>query len=142
MFILFGLAILLARRLSGAPTLGVADSAAMVAALEEVGIPGEGGDTGTAADRAADAAAAVSGTDGAERELDEGPEGEADQPIGAEDDLTSLLAPKGDLPAGAPPGLPTEVPPAATTEAPPAPPAAAPPAPPGPSTPDPTAPDA
>ena len=52
-FILLGLAIILVRRLSKAPTLLVVDSAAKVAALEPVGVPGEGGDV---AEEAADAA--------------------------------------------------------------------------------------
>jgi phosphatidylglycerol---prolipoprotein diacylglyceryl transferase len=97
-FIAVGILIIVVRRLRGAPTFLVADSAAMVAALDEIGVPGEGGDTGTAAEDAADAAAAQTASEAGSDEDDEGGDDAATEP---EDDLTSLLAPKAD--PGAPP---------------------------------------
>jgi phosphatidylglycerol:prolipoprotein diacylglycerol transferase len=96
-FILLGIAIIIVRHLRGAPTFLVADSAAMVAELEQVGVPGEGGDAG-ATDLAADAAAAVAATD------------QAAEDDAGKDELTSLLAPRVAEPAAptedaaAPPG--------------------------------------
>ena len=102
-FIVIGILILIVRRLRGAPTFLVADSAAMVAALEPVGVPGEGGeDADASADLAADAAAAeaaseAAGGDGA-GDADDAGDDEAEDDA-AEDDLTSLLAPKAEAPA-------------------------------------------
>lgn len=108
-FILTGLAILLIRRLRGAPTFLVADSAAKVAALEPVGVPGEGGvDADGAAELAADAAAA------ADTSESEGGAGEQDETDESDDDLTSLLAPKGE---GASEGSGAEKPPTEAREA-------------------------
>jgi hypothetical protein len=96
-FIVLGIAILVIRRLRGAPTFLVADSAAKVAALEPVGVPGEGGmDADGATDLVDDAAAAAAESearDGAgEPDEPDGPGG----PDGDDDDLTSLLALKGE----------------------------------------------
>ncbi len=112
-FILLGLGIILVRRLSKAPTLLVVDSAAKVAALEPVGVPGEGGDVAeeaadaAVADDLADAADAVDDADAADyadatadgAEGEPATDGEAPDP---EDDLTGLLAPPSpDAPAAA-----------------------------------------
>ncbi len=99
-FIAIGILIIVVRRLRGAPTFLVADSAAMVAALDEIGVPGEGGDTGTAAEDAADAAAAQTASEAGSDEDDEGDEGDDDAATEPQDDLTTLLAPKAD------PGVP------------------------------------
>jgi phosphatidylglycerol:prolipoprotein diacylglycerol transferase len=116
-FILVGILIIVVRRLRGAPTFLVADAAEMVAAMEEVGVPGEGGDAGTAADRAADAAATVTATEvvAAEPAGDDEPEDAPDEPEDApdepEDDLTGLLAPRpAEAEAQAEPSEPSEPP--------------------------------
>jgi phosphatidylglycerol:prolipoprotein diacylglycerol transferase len=149
-FILLGIAIIVVRRLSAAPTLLVVDSAAKVAALEPVGIPGEGGEAGDGSDLVAamDATEAADAADdaAADAEVEDAAatEGEASGP---DDDLTGLLAARPEDTAAAepaptpPPATPDTTPPppsAAAEPAPASPPAAAEPAP----TPPPTDPDA
>jgi phosphatidylglycerol:prolipoprotein diacylglycerol transferase len=117
-FILLGIAIIAIRHLSGAPTLLVVDSAAKVAALEPVGVPGEGG-----VDDEADLAAAMDASEAADAALeadagaaaDGGDTGSAtDEAPDPEDDLTELLAP---APEDAPASEPAATtPPAATAE--------------------------
>jgi phosphatidylglycerol:prolipoprotein diacylglycerol transferase len=100
-FILLGIAIIIVRRVSGAPTLLVVDSAAKVAALEPVGVPGEGGDAGEEAADAADADDLAGGTDG---DVESAADDEAPDP---DDDLTGLLAPQvEDAPDAAEPSTP------------------------------------
>jgi phosphatidylglycerol---prolipoprotein diacylglyceryl transferase len=100
-FILLGIAIIIVRRVSGAPTLLVVDSAAKVAALEPVGVPGEGGDAG---EEAADAADADDLAGRAVGDVESATEGEAPDP---EDDLTGLLAPQSEeAPDAAEPATP------------------------------------
>jgi phosphatidylglycerol---prolipoprotein diacylglyceryl transferase len=137
-FILLGIAIIVVRRLSGAPTLLVVDSAAKVAALEPVGIPGEGGDAGDGSDmvaamdatEAADAADDAAADAAADADVEDAAatEGEASDP---EDDLTGLLAPRPEDTAAAepaptpPPATPDMTPPPPSATAEPAPSAAA-----------------
>ena len=91
-FILVGILIIVVRRLRGAPTFLVADAAEMVAAMEEVGVPGEGGDAATAADLAADAAADVTAAEVVAAQAAGDDESAEDAPDEPEDDLTGLLA--------------------------------------------------